>query len=140
MPDINISAQLENAKKHLYGVSRKIGSARKGALAGATGLLLLVGDSASAVKQRAKNVKDVVVSTKKQKKTREVIEVKKSTVVALLVVLAAVAGALAALYCYVLRRERELDEYEQLLFSEDFDDMLDVEELPEEDAQEVEAI
>ncbi|NLW78069.1 MAG: phosphatase [Ruminococcaceae bacterium] len=49
---------------------------------------------------------------------------KKSTVVALLVALAAVAGILAALYFYVLRRERELDEYEQLLFSEDFDDDL----------------
>ncbi|MDL2219378.1 phosphatase [Ruminococcaceae bacterium OttesenSCG-928-O06] len=51
---------------------------------------------------------------------------RKSTVVALFVALAAVAGVLGALYVYILRRERELDEYEQLLFSEDFnDDLLD---------------
>ena len=45
---------------------------------------------------------------------------KKSTFVAILIALAAVAGILGALYVYVLRREKELDEYEQLLFSEDF--------------------
>ncbi len=49
----------------------------------------------------------------------------------------AVAGVLGALYFYVLRREKELDEYEQLLFSEDFnDDVLDpVDEPAQEDAK-----
>lgn len=36
--------------------------------------------------------------------------------------LSAVAGALAAGYCYLLKREKELDEYEQMLFSEDYEE------------------
>ena len=50
------------------------------------------------------------------------ITMKKSTLVALLVFLSAVAGALAAGYCYLLKREKELDEYEQMLFSEDYEE------------------
>ena len=42
---------------------------------------------------------------------------KKSCLVAVITVLAAVAGALAAVAVYLHRREKELDEYEQLLFS-----------------------
>ena len=44
--------------------------------------------------------------------------------------LAAAVGALTAAWLYVRRREKELDEYEQLLFSED----LDEEEAPAEEA------
>ena len=47
---------------------------------------------------------------------------KKSCLVAVITVLAAVAGALAAVAVYLHRREKELDEYEQLLFSEDLDE------------------
>ena len=43
---------------------------------------------------------------------------KKSCLVAVITVLAAVAGALAAVV-YLHRREKELDEYERLLFGED---------------------
>lgn len=50
----------------------------------------------------------------------DVIVMKKSTFAAILVFFAVVAGALAAVYFYLRRRESELDEYEQLLFSEDF--------------------
>ena len=50
------------------------------------------------------------------------ITMKKSTLVALLVFLSAVAGALAAGYCYLLKREKELDEYEQMLFSEEYEE------------------
>lgn len=50
----------------------------------------------------------------------DVIVMKKSTFAAILVFFAAVAGVLAAVYFYLRRRESELDEYEQLLFSEDF--------------------
>lgn len=50
----------------------------------------------------------------------DVITMRKSTFIAVLVFLSAVAGALAAAYVYLQRREAELDEYEQLLFSEDF--------------------
>ena len=57
------------------------------------------------------------------------ITMKKSTLVALLVFLSAVAGALAAGYCYLLKREKELDEYEQMLFSEEYDE----DDLPAED-------
>ena len=46
---------------------------------------------------------------------------KKSTLVALIAVLSAVVGALGAMFLYLRRREAELDEYEQLLFSEDID-------------------
>ncbi|WP_394959887.1 phosphatase [Candidatus Allofournierella merdavium] len=55
---------------------------------------------------------------------------KQSTFVALVLMLAAGVGALTAAWLYVRRREKELDEYEQLLFSEDMDD----EEAPAEDA------
>lgn len=44
---------------------------------------------------------------------------KKSCLIAVIAVLAAVAGALAAVAVYLRRREKELDEYERLLFGED---------------------
>ena len=56
------------------------------------------------------------------KKKKGEFTMKKSTIVALLVFLSAVAGALAAGYCYLLKREKELDEYEQMLFSEDYEE------------------
>ena len=59
---------------------------------------------------------------KAQQKKKGEITMKKSTLVALLVFLSAVAGALAAAYFYLVKREKELDEYEQMLFSEDYDD------------------
>lgn len=51
---------------------------------------------------------------------KEVVTMRKSVFISLMVALAAVAGALAAAFIYLRRREAELDEYEQLLFSEDF--------------------
>ena len=48
------------------------------------------------------------------------ITMKKSTFAVIVTFLAAVAGALAAMFVYIRRREAELDEYEQLLFSDDF--------------------
>ncbi len=47
---------------------------------------------------------------------------KKSGFVVLIAILAAIAGALVAVAVYLNRREKELEEYEQLLFSEDFTD------------------
>ena len=44
---------------------------------------------------------------------------KKSCLVAVITVLAAVAGALAAVAVYLHRREKELDEYDGLLFGEE---------------------
>lgn len=44
---------------------------------------------------------------------------KKSCLIAVIAVLAAVAGALIAVAVYLRRREKELDEYERLLFGED---------------------
>lgn len=52
---------------------------------------------------------------------KEEITVKKSTLVAIVAFLSAVAGALGAMFLYLRRREKELDEYESLLFSEEFD-------------------
>ena len=71
---------------------------------------------------------DVITGKKIEKRVREalrpqkedVITMKKSTFAAILVFFAAIAGALTAAYMYLRRREAELDEYEQLLFSEDF--------------------
>lgn len=62
---------------------------------------------------------------------KDVIVMRKSTFAALIVVFAAIAGALMAAYFYLRRREVELDEYEQLLFSEDFSH--EVEEDPTQD-------
>lgn len=47
---------------------------------------------------------------------------KHSTLVAILLFLAAAVGALTAAWLYIRRREKELDEYEQLLFSDEFDE------------------
>lgn len=62
------------------------------------------------------------------------ITMKKSTFVSLIVFLSAVAGALGAAYLYLIKREKELDEYEQMLFSEEYED--DLSEAPEEDSEE----
>lgn len=47
---------------------------------------------------------------------------KKSTFGAVLAFLFAAAGALTAAALYLYRREKELDEYERLLFSDEYDD------------------
>ena len=57
---------------------------------------------------------------------------RKPYLIAVVAMLAAVAGALAAVAVYLRRREQELDEYERLLFGED--DALEAE--PAEDAAE----
>ena len=62
------------------------------------------------------------------------ITMKKSTFAAILAFIAASVGALAAAWLYIRRREKELDEYEQLLFSEDFNDEIGDEEAVVEDA------
>lgn len=59
---------------------------------------------------------------RKKRKQKGEITMKKSTFISILVALAAVAGALGAAYLYLVKREQELAEYEQMLFSEDFDD------------------
>ena len=61
---------------------------------------------------------------------------KKSCLVAVIAVLAAVAGALAAVALY--RREKELDEYERLLFGEDDAETVEPEEAAAEDETEAE--
>ena len=50
---------------------------------------------------------------------------KKSTFGAVLAFMFAAAGALSAAALYLYHREKELDEYERLLFSDDMDDMED---------------
>ena len=64
---------------------------------------------------------------------------KKSCLIAVITALAAVAGALAAVAVYLHRREKELDEYERLLFGEDDAETVEpeaAEEAPAEDAAE----
>ena len=50
---------------------------------------------------------------------------KKSTFGAVLAFLFAAAGALTAAALYLYHREKELDEYERLLFCDDYDDFDD---------------
>ena len=50
---------------------------------------------------------------------------KNTTFAAILMFLAAAVGALVAGALYLRRREKELDEYERLLFSDDYDDFDD---------------
>lgn len=50
---------------------------------------------------------------------------KESTFGAVLAFLFAAAGALTAAALYLYHREKELDEYERLLFSDDYDDFDD---------------
>ena len=50
---------------------------------------------------------------------------KKSTFGAVLAFLFAADGALTAAALYLYHREKELDEYERLLFSDDYDDFDD---------------
>ena len=50
---------------------------------------------------------------------------KKSTFGAVLAFMYAAAGALTAAALYLYHREKELDEYERLLFSDDMDDIED---------------
>ena len=50
---------------------------------------------------------------------------KKSTFGAVLAFMFAAAGALTAAALYLYHREKELDEYERLLFSDDMDDSED---------------
>ena len=50
---------------------------------------------------------------------------KKSTFGAVLAFLFAAAGALTAAALYLYHREKELDEYERLLFSDDYEDFGD---------------
>ena len=60
---------------------------------------------------------------------------KKSCLIAVVTALAAVAGALAAVAVYLRRREKELDEYERLLFGDDDAETVEPEADPaEEDA------
>ena len=64
---------------------------------------------------------------------------KKSTFGAILAFLFAAAGALTAAALYLRRREKELDEYERLLFGEDDAETVEpeaAEEAPAEDAAE----
>ncbi len=61
---------------------------------------------------------------------------KKSCLVAVIAVLAAGAGALAAVALYLNRREKELDEYERLLFGEDDAETVEPEEAAAEDEAE----
>lgn len=81
----------------------------------------------------------------KRLQRKEVVIMKKSTFAAMLIVLAAIAGALGAAFLYLRRREAELDEYEQLLFSEDFSEEIcepedDAEEIAEDDIAEEEVV
>lgn len=110
--------------KNIFGSATKVltylAGAGKVIAAGAAGATLLASSAMHSVQDKASAISRG--NNKQNKHSEEGIMMKKSTFVALMVALATVAGVLGALYFYVLRREKELDEYEQLLFSEDFND------------------
>jgi len=60
----------------------------------------------------------------------EITMMKKTTFGAILAFLFVAAGALTAAALYLYRREKELDEYERLLFSDDMEDFDEEEEEP----------
>ena len=76
---------------------------------------------AAAVRKNAKALHTRVRELPAWRKENEIV-MKKSQFAAVLLFLAAAVGALTAGYLYIRRREKELDEYESLLFSEDFDE------------------
>ncbi len=92
----------------------------KTVFSGAMAALVTAGGLAGSLFEKVTSNEATVVEVKKDE--QEGVKMKKSTLIAIFVALAAVAGVLGALYVYVLRREKELDEYEQLLFSEEFND------------------
>ena len=55
---------------------------------------------------------------RRRKTKQEDLVMKKSTLIAIIAGLSAIAGALGAMFLYLRRREAELDEYEHLLSSE----------------------
>ena len=55
-----------------------------------------------------------------RRKQSEESTMKNTTLIAIIAMLAAAAGALAAAFCYLRRREEELEDYEDMLFSEDY--------------------
>ena len=65
---------------------------------------------------------------------------KKSTFGAVLAFFFAAAGALTAAALYLYHREKELDEYERLLFSDDYDDFDDEDDEDDEDTTTYEKI
>ena len=103
-------------------VARKVRKSLRGAgkttIAGVAAAFLLAGNLIGSLREQASKTTTNIKRT--FNKPEEDTGMKKSTFAAILIALAAVAGVLGALYVYVLRREKELDEYEQLLFSEDF--------------------
>lgn len=91
-------------------------------LANLSSLAMATAHAADAVRkayQTGKKVEDRVKDALHSDE-EEVVIMRKSTWIAILAAFAAVVGALIAVCVYLRRREAELDEYEQLLFSEDF--------------------
>ncbi len=108
--------------------------AAAGALAGAR--LVTAGARAERKVQKIKQQLDRRLYPARAKENE--IIMKKSTFGAMVVGLAAATGALAAGAIYLYRREKELDEYEKLLFSDEFNDSVPEENKDEENEPEVE--
>ena len=89
------------------------------------GKVMAGGEKAKRKLRKMKKTLDRMVHPAQQKE--ELIMMKKTTFGAILAMLACAVGALTAAALYLRRREKELDEYEELLFGEDFND-----EVPEE--------
>lgn len=62
----------------------------------------------------------VIKETTEIKNTKETKKMKKSNGFAIFVFFVAVCSALAAIACYLYKKEKELDDYEDMLFSEEY--------------------
>lgn len=98
------------------------------------GKLLLAGITLRLRLHKLKKMLDRIIHPAKQKE--DFIMMKKTTFGAILALLACAVGALTAAALYLRRREKELDEYEELLFSTDFNEEVPSDEPAEEDAEE----
>lgn len=113
-----------HALKKVVAAKAIVSGAGKAVVAFAAGAAFLVNNISHAIHEKTAGIGDRF-HKKEVNNSEEGIFMRKSTMVTLLVAFAAIAGVLGALYVYVLRREKELDEYEKLLFSEDFGDAFD---------------
>ena len=92
----------------------------------------LIAAAAVRLGQEFSRLKQQIVRGTRRKQREDVVTMKKSVLIAVVAALAAAAGALVTVAVYLRRREKELDEYERLLFSEDFDGEDDAEAAEEE--------
>lgn len=114
---MHISKIVHATIKSLSGVGKLLIAGAGGAFFVLSRIAKTMKTEISSVPQHFKNKNDAILEKMEEKENEKM---KKNTLLAFFAVLVAIGGALGALYVYIRRREKELYEYEQLLFSEEF--------------------